>query len=154
MSLLSRTRQRARRPWPSPSRRLPARCTSLLCRRSTGSTYGTREVRRKTILVVGNHQLIIKAKAKPNNHRNLTIVIWARLRTIRCLLIPQPMQLRPEWWCKTQDHDHLMHLERRKAIKAPERTSFSKNTNQRLQRTPKNLKLNWNKVIPQTWTSI
>ena len=154
MSLLSRTRPRARRPWTSPSRRLPARCTSLLCRKSTGSTYGTRGVRRKTIPVVGSHQLTIKAKARLNSHRNRTIVTWAQLRTIQCLLIPQPMQLRQEWWCRIQDRDHLMHLDKIKAIKALEQTSSSKNTNQRLSKTPRKLKLNWNKMIPQTWTFI
>ena len=155
-SLLSRTRPRARRLWPSPSRRLPARCTSLLCRKSTGSTYGTRGVRRKTTPgpVVGSHQLTIKAKARLNSHRNLTIATWARLKIIQCLLILQPMQLRQEWWCRIQDRDHLMHLDKIKAIKAPERTSSSKNTNQRLSRTPRKLKLNWNKMIPQTWTFI
>lgn len=151
MSLHSRTRPKAKRHWPSPSRQLQARCTSLPCRKSTESTYGTRGAPRKTIQVVDSQLQTIKAKAPRLSHpRNLMTVIWVQPKTTQCLPIPRQIKLSHQvWWSRIQARDHLMHSDKIKIIKDHEPIYSCKNTNQMLSRMRKKLRPNYNKTTKQ-----
>ena len=134
MSPLSRTRPKAKRHWPSPSRQLQARCTSLPCRKSTESTYGTRGAPRRTTQVVDSQLQTIKAKATRRSHlRNLMTVIWVQPKTIQCLPIPQQTKLSHQvWWSRILQDSHLMHSDKINIIKDHEPIYSCKNTNQML----------------------